>query len=246
MGFGGKIVIMDEAAIPIQPGKGPFDDPAKGHGYKALLRGWTGSHLKSEVLGFDGLGKGPPIARIGEHFGEPLPGKSGHEFFPPDTIGHVGSRDVDAPDAPAGIDGDVPFAAVDVLAAVEAARFINTRQELDNLRIHAYHRRFRRALVPLPVALIERRVELLPDLVLLPAPVVVVHRWPGRIVAGQGAPLAAGATHVPDGRHDVAQAVAALALGVGQDTQRGDNLPLAIGERLINVSHSLVGVGTPN
>lgn len=110
----------------------------------------------------------------------------------------VGRVDVAGKNASLHIGDNLPFAPVNVLAAVGAPVLKNARGQLDALAVYAHKRRRCGPVGCQPVGPVQDLVEAGPY-GRLPAPEIVVHGCPGRESSGQGPPLTAGAADVAHG-----------------------------------------------
>lgn len=103
------------------------------------------------------------------------------------------------------VDHEVPFATIDALVAVIAARASGLLDNFHTLTVHDRRTRVLVAAHPLALGSKQGGIESVPDLGEAQAPEMVKHCLPRREVGGQLASGAAGAQHVEDGVEDAAQ-----------------------------------------
>jgi len=125
-GSGVALEVSGEASVVTDPGQGPFDDPAFGQDDEAV-RFIAFDDLQLPGAGLcDGGGRlRPLVTGVGEDAldeGEQATGAAIENQFRAIAVLHVGRMDDDIQEQAERVDEDVPLAARDLLARIEAPR----------------------------------------------------------------------------------------------------------------------------
>lgn len=195
---GEALVALAEAARVVEPAKGALDDPAAGQQDEpfALFGAQHHRQAEREPLG-DPVHELARIAAVHPDFPELLAAARQMAQQSPRTVAvlHAGGGHHHRQQQPQRVYQEVPLAPIDLLARVVAAH-ARHRGAFDALAVQAGPRRVLvpPALLPQPAA--QRVVQPLPRPVPRPLVKVVIDGRPGRKLAGQLPPLAAGLQHV--------------------------------------------------
>src|SRR5881392_2976934 len=120
---GGQVlVVAGGAAVLADPGEGPFDDPAAGQDLEGV-RVALGDDLQSHLQGCGPGGQLAGVSGVGPDQADTVAGASGVPQQGPRGVAVLDRScgDDHVQDQPAGVDGDVAFAAVDLLGVIPAA-----------------------------------------------------------------------------------------------------------------------------
>ncbi len=227
------LVVLAQPPAAAQPGEGPLHDPALGQRHEPRRPLRPADHHA-------------PERRPGEHLLVQIPGGvvavgvddlQARQFVPQPQVEqgaagpavmHVGGGDQHGQDQARAVHPQVPLAAVDLLAVVEAVRPAD-RRGLDGLAIGSGGTGAGVAASLAADLLTQGFVDPFPGAVPTPTAIPGMNGAPGREVLGQQAPLAAGADQVEDAIEDLAQVGrrSAHPLGFGQEGL--DQGPLLIG-----------------
>ena len=206
MAGGGRFVINDHTAKAGQPGEGTLNEPAPGQRHEAALREWPTTDLPDQAQTQQMAREAPTVGCTGEHHlqASRLPRTVRQQGQRAGAVVAVSRVHVRSPDAPAGINQNLAFAAVDELVGIQAAMFVNARGQLHALAVYTHQRWGRCAAGRHPVRGIDHRVELLPQAQALPAVEIIADRCPGRKLRRQCPLVAARSTHVEQRVKDMA------------------------------------------
>ena len=124
MVFGEPFVVADASSVSGDPGQGPFNNPAAGQDMEAcgVIGAFDDGQGQAQGLaGPDDELSG--VSAVGPDQADPLtePVQDGQEGLGPVPVLGAGPGDQHAQQQPHGVDRDVAFAAVDLLARVIAA-----------------------------------------------------------------------------------------------------------------------------
>jgi hypothetical protein len=228
-------VVADGAAVLADPGEGPLHDPAAGKDLKRV-RVALGDDLDIHPQGRGPSGELAGVCGIGPGQADPA---AGTVQVPQQRPGGVAVLDGCGGDHHGqqqahGIDGDVPFAAVDLLGVVPApAGARHGVGGADGLGVDDRRGRLRVPPGGSPDLGAQRVVQPGQGAVIAPGGEVPVHGPPGREVGRQVPPGAPGPVHVQDGLHDPAgrpDAGPAPPAGNVCRQVRDDHLPLGVGQ----------------
>jgi hypothetical protein len=249
------LVVADEATPPCHPAEGSFDNPAPGENVEPF-GSFDPAHDFDDELQEGGLVHQlcPIISAVGEEMFDPRPALADRieDHLSAGAVGDISGRQVEHEQPAVGIDGDMAFAAGDLLAGVIAA-FPGCRS-FHGLAVDDPGRRARRAPSALAVGHqrdIVDRVEQEPPNEKAKPP---VNRLPGRKIARQHLPAAPCPNQIADRVHHLPQigfTRSASFLRLGQ--QRRNHRPLLCGhvgrvalELLPDLGHPATGLGRPH
>ena len=215
-------IVLAQPTIPIEPAKGPLNNPALWQDMKAALLGRALDNLEHEgETALDPFDQHASVTLIGPHALEAWQRAiSGTEQFGSALAIRQRRRAYQHHDQQAQrINQDVPLASLDLLARIEAA-LLGLLGRFHTLAIDNRSTRLLRAAQSGADAQAQGRVDPFERAIVEPFVKVVGHMLPGRQIMRQHAPLAAAAIQIQDGVHDLAQIDGSFAAWSGWLTQR--------------------------
>ncbi len=199
-------VVAHEAAPSGHPAEGALDHPTPWQDFEACLFIGAPDDFDDEVEEGGLVHElAPVIGAVGEKMLQPRPAFADRieDHLGACGIGDIGGGQVDHQEPPIGVDGDMAFAAHDLLPGVVASLFGARR--LDRLAVDDARRGACFATETLAIRhqgnIMDGAEQELPQEAAEPP----IHRLPGRKVAGQHLPAAAGANQIADRVHHLAQ-----------------------------------------
>src|SRR5258708_5039844 len=232
--FGPEFKILAQSAISAKPSKRSLNHPAPRNDFKALLVIAAQGDIHHDFLEFltDKIHKFASIAAIGpdalQAFEQRL-GQLLEQLLSGFAVGDVGRPDQDLQQVAQRIYQDVPFTALDQLAAIKAALLAADCCRLHTLAVNGRGTGLPLAPHCLSHLLTQGRIDLLPHPLLAPALKVVKDTVVIGVFFRQQFPLTAGLIDIKYGIHHTAHVQFAWSSPIIDRYQRLNQRPLCLG-----------------